>query len=50
MAEGGEVDRLKQRVKELENELASLRGSGNVVSRTKIKKMSAEVVDTNPYR
>ena len=41
-------EELEQRIKELENEICSLRG--DVRKRAKIAEMSAEVVDSNPYR
>lgn len=51
------VERLQQRVEELERELAqersrlALGGSdGGGGFRTRIEKMSPEVVDSNPYR
>lgn len=47
-SEEDEIARLKRRVSELEQELTSVRGSLPV--RTKIEQMSAEVVDSNPYR
>ena len=47
-SEEAEIARLKRRVSELENELSSIRGGHT--GRTKIKQMSAEVVDSNPYR
>ncbi len=50
MAEDSEVIRLRRRVVELEKKLAAVRRSGEVVKRTKIDKMSSEVVDSNPYR
>ncbi len=42
---------LAARVRELEAEVAALRGSdgGGAVKRTKIAEMSSEVVDSNPY-
>ena len=43
-----EIARLKRRVAELEQELSSARK--NNPGRTKIQQMSAEVVDSNPYR
>jgi phage shock protein A len=46
--EDDEVARLKRRVSELEQELISVRD--NQPARTKIEQMSAEVVDSNPYR
>lgn len=50
------VERLRQRVEELEQELArerSPRALGidhRVGGRARIEKMSSEVVDSNPYR
>ena len=41
-------EELEQRIKELESEICSLRG--DVRKRAKIAEMSAEVVDSNPYR
>ena len=41
-----ETSALEARVKELESELAAMRGEG---ARTKIASMSSEVVDSNPY-
>nr|XP_006983668.2 ubiquitin-like modifier-activating enzyme 5 isoform X1 [Peromyscus maniculatus bairdii] len=43
------VERLQQRVEELERELARERSRQVVGARTRIEKMSAEVVDSNPY-
>ncbi|XP_028725737.1 ubiquitin-like modifier-activating enzyme 5 isoform X1 [Peromyscus leucopus] len=43
------VERLQQRVEELERELARERSRQVVGGRTRIEKMSAEVVDSNPY-
>lgn len=48
LSEEDEVARLKRRVSELEQELSSVRASQP--ARTKIEQMSAEVVDSNPYR
>jgi hypothetical protein len=42
-----EVEKLKSRILELENEVAELKGNSK---RGRIEKMSAEVVDSNPYR
>lgn len=47
-SEEDEIARLKRRVSELERELSSVRD--NQPARTKIEQMSAEVVDSNPYR
>ncbi|XP_077976689.1 ubiquitin-like modifier-activating enzyme 5 [Styela clava] len=46
-----EVTKLKQRIRDLENEVAKLKGAGEEAQkmRNKIDKMSSEVVDTNPY-
>ena len=51
-SENKDVGALVQRVRELERELAALKEevSGDVVRRSKIDKMSSEVVDSNPYR
>ena len=43
-----EIARLKDRVAELERELTTVRRDGP--RREKIQRMSAEVVDSNPYR
>lgn len=43
------LEDLKQRVAELESELASIK-TKNVGAREKITNMSSEVVDSNPYR
>lgn len=43
-----EVERLRQRIIELENELREKKDA--VATREKIKHMSEEVVDSNPYR
>ena len=52
MAEQSELTELRRRVCELETEIAALKGAGLVdaVRRSKIDKMSSEVVDSNPYR
>jgi len=42
-----DVKALQARIKELENEVAELKGTS---TRGRIDKMSAEVVDSNPYR
>lgn len=50
------VEELKLRVRELENELIKCKQQRSQetlqtpVFRTKVEKMSAEVVDSNPYR
>lgn len=44
------VERLRQRVEELERELSRERSRQVVGGRTRIEKMSSEVVDSNPYR
>ena len=51
-SENKDIGALIQRVRELEKELAALKevGSGEAVRRSKIDKMSSEVVDSNPYR
>ncbi|KAL6076536.1 hypothetical protein STEG23_016717 [Scotinomys teguina] len=43
------VERLRQRVEELEQELVRERSRQAVGGRTRIEKMSSEVVDSNPY-
>lgn len=45
------VERLKQKIKELESKLTSYenQGTNNGSVRPKIAQMSAEVVDSNPY-
>lgn len=43
------VERLRQRVEELEQELSRERSRQVVGGRTRIEKMSSEVVDSNPY-
>lgn len=45
-----ELDRLRERVRQLEEELSAVRDKGEGRRREKIAHMSAEVVDTNPYR
>ena len=47
-ASESELESLKQRVAELERELDQLKAEKP--QRVKIEKMSAEVVDSNPYR
>ena len=42
-----EIETLRQRIKELESQLATNNASSN--PRDKIEKMSSEVIDTNPY-
>lgn len=49
MSSEDEIARLKRRIAELERELSSSNGT-NHPGRTKILEMSAEVVDSNPYR
>lgn len=49
MSSEDEIARLKRRIAELEGELRSA-GNTDHPGRTKIKEMSAEVVDSNPYR
>ncbi|CAO2633775.1 Ubiquitin-like modifier-activating enzyme 5 [Lemmus lemmus] len=44
------VEQLRQRVEELEQELSRERSRQVVGGRTRIEKMSSEVVDSNPYR
>lgn len=48
--EDKELTKLRLRVAELENEIASMRASDEAIRREKIDKMSSEVVDSNPYR
>ena len=48
MSSEEEIARLRRRVAELEEELSSVKS--NHPARTKIQQMSAEVVDSNPYR
>ena len=44
------MDELKERVKQLENELEAVKKGKSYVVRDKINTMSSEVVDSNPYR
>lgn len=45
------IEELQQRIKDLEKELAEIkRGENQTSYRGKILEMSAEVVDSNPYR
>ena len=45
------TETLRAKIKNLEEELKALKtGHGDQQVRTKIEKMSAEVVDSNPYR
>lgn len=44
------VEELKKRIANLEKQLAESLQTKNVSSRGKISAMSAEVVDSNPYR
>ncbi|POI28665.1 hypothetical protein CIB84_007584 [Bambusicola thoracicus] len=48
MAEGGRVELLERRVRELERELELARG-GRASARARIETMSPEVTDSNPY-
>ena len=48
MAKTEREEELEQRIKDLESEIASLKFSGP--RRKKVAEMSAEVVDSNPYR
>jgi hypothetical protein len=48
MAKTGREEELERRIKDLESEVASLKGG--VPRRNRIAEMSAEVVDSNPYR
>ena len=48
MAKSDRERELERRIEELEGEVASLRNGAPM--RSKIAKMSAEVVDSNPYR
>lgn len=45
----GSIDELKQRIEELEAQLAATKQK-DVLRREKIENMSSEVVDSNPYR
>lgn len=45
-----EVESLQQRIIELENELQEKKDKVAITTREKIKHMSEEVVDSNPYR
>ena len=46
-----EVQQLRERVAQLERELSAAQGiKGGVARRERIAHMSAEVVDSNPYR
>lgn len=49
MAEGGQVELLQRRVRELERELEVVRGE-RAAARSRIETMSPEVTDSNPYR
>lgn len=44
----GDIEAFQKRIQELENELSQYKEQRNV--RQKIASMSAEVVDSNPYR
>ena len=44
------IDDLKARIRELELQLDTAKRNEVQVTRPKIEKMSAEVVDSNPYR
>ncbi|XP_029168514.1 ubiquitin-like modifier-activating enzyme 5 [Nylanderia fulva] len=44
-----EIDSLKKKIKELENELREKKDKDAAATREKIEHMSAEVVDSNPY-
>ena len=48
MAKPTREEELERRIKELEDEVATLKSQAP--RRTKIAQMSAEVVDSNPYR
>lgn len=45
-----EVEQLRQRIRELESQLHEKTSANNNAPRAKIETLSAEVVDTNPYR
>lgn len=45
-----EVEKLQQRVKELESKLLEEQSKNVSTTREKIEHMSSEVVDSNPYR
>lgn len=45
-----ELGRLRERVRVLEQELSAVREKDETKRRRKIATMTAEVVDTNPYR
>lgn len=49
MASGSLVEELQGRIRELEEELRKVKSSHGC-HRDKIDKMSAEVLDSNPYR
>jgi ubiquitin-like modifier-activating enzyme 5 len=42
-------DELKTKIVQLENEVKRLSNNSSAIKRDKIEKMSAEVVDSNPY-
>lgn len=45
------VEKLQERIKELEKQLVELKlKDGEFSARDKVEQMSSEVVDTNPYR
>ena len=48
MATSEKEEALKRRIRELEEELAAIKRDGP--KRSKIEKMTGEVVDSNPYR
>ena len=50
MSDGGELEKLRARVRRLEEELTAIKTKDEARQRRKILTMSAEVVDTNPYR